>query len=159
MLRRHLLSAFAVTAAGGLAAMPARAMSLEELPGHLRQTVEPKSGALDWDLLAQAGETRFIDGEISRFPANLRSLHGRDVALYGYMMPFSDAPRHAEFLVGALQFHCAGCLANDLSRIVAVRAAAPVEYSDAPMTLRGKLSLIEQKQSPLYFRLDGARLA
>ncbi|MBX3453562.1 hypothetical protein [Ferrovibrio sp.] len=161
MLRRHLLSTFAVTAAGGLAALsrPASAMSMEELPQHLRRNVEPRADALDWDLLAQAGETRFIDGEMSRFPAALRSLHGRDVDIYGYMMPFREAPQHAEFLLGALQFHCAGCLVSDLSRIVAVRAAAPVEYSTMPVQIHGRLSLIEQEQSPLYFRLDGAKAA
>lgn len=168
MLRRHLLSTFAVSAAGGFAlnilpgsllAGAAQAMSMEPLPQHLRYGVEAKAGAVDWDLLAQAGETRFIDGEMSRFPAALRALHGREVELYGYMMPFREAPEHAEFLVGALQFHCPTCMLGDLSRIVAVRASQPVAYSSQPVTIRGTLSLIEQEQSPLYFRLDGAKAA
>ncbi len=161
MLRRQLLSAFAVSAAGGfaLAAGPTRAMSLEELPQHLRRGVGPLDGALDWNLLSQAGETRFIDGAMSRFPASLRALNGVEVEIYGYMMPFRDAPAHAEFLLGALQFHCPTCMMGDLSRIVAVRARKPVQTADTPILLRGKLALIEQEQSPLYFRLEGAKAA
>lgn len=158
MLRRHFLSSFAV-ATGSLAAMPAGAMSLEPAPAHLRLGVPASEGALDWSLLTMAGETRFRDGEMSRFPAVLRELNQTDVTLTGYMMPFSDAKAHSEFLLGGMQFHCSTCMMGDLSRIVAVRAAAPVAASSGPLTIQGRLSLIEQDQSPLYFRLDGARAA
>ncbi len=160
MLRRHFLSSFSVAAAaGGLVALPVQAMSLEPAPSHLRLGVPDMAGALDWSLLAQAGETRFRDGEISRFPAALRALDGQDVLLGGYMMPFSDAARHQQFLLGGLQFHCASCLSNDLTRVVAVRAAEAVTRSEAPLMVRGRLSLIEEQQSPLFYRLDDARAA
>ncbi len=160
MLRRHFLSSFAVaTSAAGLVAAPARAMSLEPAPAHLRLGVAAQNGALDWGLLAEAGETRFRDGEISRFPAALRALHGQDVQLYGYMMPFSDAAAHQQFLIGGLQFHCPTCLSGDLARVVAVRAEAPVAFNTSPVLLHGKLSLIEEAQSPLFYRLDGASAA
>lgn len=160
MLRRHFLSSFALAAsASGFVALPAQAMSLEPPPSHLRLGVPISDGALDWGLLAEAGETRFRDGEMSRFPAALRALDQTEVALAGYMMPFSNAPAHSEFLISGLQFHCTTCMMGDLSRIVAVRAAQPVALNNAPLTIRGKLSLIEQDKSPLYFRLDGAYAA
>lgn len=166
MLRRNFLSAFSVTAAGGLAlgatldTAPAGAMSMETRALHPRYGLPaPSPGALDWDLLAQAGETRFIDGELSRFPAAIRTLQGREVMLQGYMLPFREAPAHAEFLLGALQFHCGGCMMGDLARIVAVKARRAVALSDAPLLLQGRLRLIEQDQSPLFFRLEGARPA
>ncbi|MEL3892159.1 hypothetical protein V6B08_17900 [Ferrovibrio sp. MS7] len=160
MLRRHFLSNFALAAtASGFVAMPAQAMSLEPAPSHLRLGVPSTDGAVDWSLLAEAGETRFRDGAMSRFPAALRALHNTEVTLTGYMMPFSNSPAHSEFLLGGMQFHCSTCMMGDLTRIVAVRAAQPVALNNAPLMVRGKLSLIEQDQSPLYFRLDGARAA
>lgn len=163
MLRRQFLSSFAVSATtGGLIAAapaPVMAMSLEPAPAHLRLGVAAPEGALDWGLLAQAGETRFRDGAVSRFPATLRALQGQEVRISGYMMPFRDAPKHAEFLLGGLQFHCPSCMSSDLTRIVAVRAAKPLTHSDEPVLVRGTLRLIEEQQSPLFFRLDGARAA
>ena len=163
MRRRQFLTAASVAGFACLAVEPARALSLEPAPaavaGHLRQTVPPVDGALDWELLARAGESRFQDGTISRFPAALRDLDGRSVTLTGYMMPFRDGAEHSEFLLGALQFHCPSCMAADLNRLVAVKAARPVAYADTPLVLRGTLRLLEDTQSPLFYRLDDARTA
>ncbi|WP_298720121.1 hypothetical protein [uncultured Ferrovibrio sp.] len=162
MHRRHFLSSFTVAAAAGtavFAANPARAISLEPAPAHLRLSAPSVEGALDWDLLGLAGETRFVDGAISRFPEALRQLDGQEVRITGYMMPFQDGEAHEEFLLGALQFHCVSCMASDLSRLIAVRAKVPVTYSERPVLLRGILRLLEDAQSPLYYRLDAAQPA
>ncbi|MFN4309697.1 MAG: hypothetical protein ACK4FK_03815 [Ferrovibrio sp.] len=170
MLRRQFLSRFSVSAAAGLAgtgficaAGDAAAISIQPAEGgaltHLRQPAPGVDGALDWDLLAQAGESKFQDGTISRFPAALRALDGQDVTVSGYMMPFRDGKTHVEFLLGALQFHCASCMVGDLARLVAVKAAEPVAYAERPVLVRGTLRLLESEQSPLFYRLDAARSA
>ena len=159
MQRRHFLSAFTVSAAGIALSRPAAALSLEPMPAHLRRSAPAANGTIDWDLLAEAGETQLRDGEISRFPARLRALDNAEVRLAGYMMPFREGDTHAEFLLGGLQFHCASCMTQDLTRLVAVRAARPVSYSDGPVLLRGRLKLLEDGASPLFYRLDGAQVA
>jgi hypothetical protein len=163
MQRRQFLSAFTLSAAaaGGFALRPdaARAMSLEPAPAHFRLSVPSVPGALDWDRLAGAGVERFRDGEVSRFPADLRGLDGTKVAISGYMMPIQQGPQHKDFLLGGLQFHCPVCMMSDLGRIVAVRARRPVAYSDDPILLHGTLRLLEGDGSPLFYRLDGARTA
>jgi hypothetical protein len=165
MQRRQFLTAAALSATGGgfacLAAGPVRALSLEPAPaqiaGHLRMSAPTMDGALDWDLLAQAGETRFQDGTLSRFPAALRGFDGKDVRITGYMMPFRDGDQHREFLLGALQFHCPTCMTGDLARLVAVRADKPVTFAQRPLLMRGTLRLLEDEASPLYYRLDAAQ--
>ena len=159
MQRRHFLSAFTISAAGLAISHPAAALSLEPMPAHLRRAAPAAGGAIDWDLLAEAGETALRDGEISRFPAQLRALNNAEVRLGGYMMPFREGDKHAEFLLGGLQFHCVSCMTQDLTRLVAVRAARPVAYSDGPVLLHGRLTLLEDSTSPLYYRLDDARAA
>lgn len=160
MRRRQFLTAsaagFACTATVLGTASPARALSLEEAPAHLRLGAPAVDGALDWAQLARAGESMFRDGRISRFPADLHALDGQQVTLAGYMMPFRDGDRHSEFMLGALQFHCAGCMMGDLNRLVAVKAAEPVADADGPVVVRGRLRLLESETSPLYYRLDGA---
>lgn len=159
MQRRHFLSAFTVSAAGLALSRPAAALSLEPIPEHLRGSAPAMDGSLDWSLLAEAGETQMRDGELSRFPARLRALDNAEVRLAGYMMPFRDGAKHSEFLLGGLQFHCVSCMTSDLTRLVAVRAARPVRYADAPVLLRGRLKLLEDSASPLFYRLDAAQAA
>lgn len=160
MRRRQFLAAsaagFACTAATMGAASPARAISLQEAPAHLRLGPPAVDGALDWSRLARAGASMFRDGRISRFPADLHALDGQEVTLAGYMMPFTDAKAHREFMFGALQFHCSGCMMGELNRMVAVKAAEPVAGADGPLVIRGRLRLLEDEASPLFYRLEAA---
>lgn len=163
--RQFLATSAAGLTLGGFActATPALALSLETAPpsvaAHLRAAAPSVDGALDWDQLARAGESMFRDGQISRFPADLRALDGKDVALAGYMMPFSDAAEHREFMLGAMKFHCPACMMGDLNKLVAVKAAKPVAQSESPLVIRGRLHLLEDVISPLYYRLEAARPA
>lgn len=163
MRRRQFLAASAAGFACTTAASPALALSLEPAPAsvadHLRVPAPHVDGALDWDQLAQAGDSLFRDGTISRFPAALRQLDGRQVVLSGFMMPFRDGAVHSEFVLGAMQFHCTSCMLGDLRRIVAVKAAQPVARADQPVTIRGTLRLLEADASPLYYRLEAAQTA
>ncbi|MEK9969242.1 MAG: hypothetical protein VW600_08905 [Ferrovibrio sp.] len=159
MRRRQFLTASAAGFACTAAAGPAFALSLEEAPAHLRLGAPAVDGTLDWSLLARAGEAMFRDGRISRFPADLHALDGREVTLAGYMMPFRDGVQHSEFMLGALQFHCPACMMGDLNRLVAVKAAKPVTYAETPLVIRGRLQLLEDSASPLYYRLDAATAA
>lgn len=159
MRRRQFLAASAAGFACTAATSPALALSLQEAPAHLRLGTPTVDGALDWAQLARAGDSMFRDGKVSRFPADLRDLDGKEVILAGYMMPFTDAERHSEFMLGALQFHCAGCMMGDLNRLVAVKAAEPVADADGPVVVRGRLRLLEGDASPLFYRLDAAREA
>ena len=159
MRRRQFLTASAAGFACTAAAGPALALSLEEAPAHLRLGPPDLAGALDWSQLARAGESMYRDGRISRFPADLHVLDGQDVTLAGYMMPFHDGERHSEFVLGALQFHCPACMMGDLSRLVAVKATAPITHTEGPLAIRGRLRLLEDSASPLYYRLDAATAA
>jgi len=160
MRRRQFLAVsaagFACTATMG-AASPAQAISLQDAPAHLRLGPPVVDGALDWSQLARAGASMFRDGRISRFPADLHALDGQQVTLAGYMMPFTDADAHREFMFGALQFHCSGCMMSELNRLVAVKAAEPVARADGPLVIRGRLRLLEDEASPLFYRLDAAQ--
>lgn len=156
MRRRQFLAASAAGFACTAAAGPASALSLQEAPAHLRLGPPDIEGALDWAQLARAGTSMFRDGRISRFPADLHALDGREVMLAGYMMPLTDGERHSEFMLGALQFHCAGCMMGELNRLVAVRAAEPVAHAHGPLVLRGRLRLLEDEASPLFYRLEDA---
>lgn len=156
MRRRQFLAASAAGFACTAAAGPASALSLQEAPAHLRLGPPAVDGTLDWAQLARAGASMYRDGRISRFPADLHGLDGKEVTLVGYMMPFNDADRHSEFMFSALQFHCAGCMMGELNRMVAVTAAKPVAYADRALVIRGRLRLLEDEASPLFYRLEDA---
>ena len=46
---------------------------------------------------------------------------------------------------------------GELNRLVAVKAAEPVARADGPLVIRGRLRLLEDEASPLFYRLDAAQ--
>lgn len=155
MRRRHFLSLFAVPA---LLPAGASALTLQEIP-HPRAAVRAPADAVSWDLLGEAGPLQVADAALSRFPAELRALGGTEVKLYGYLYPLEEGPAHRQFLLGGLAYHCGLCLLSDPTQLVLATAAQPVAYQDEPVLVQGRLELVEDPDSRLFYRLTGARAA
>lgn len=153
MRRRRFLSLFGLPA---LLPAGASAITLQEIP-HPRAAVAAPAGALSWDLLGTAGPLQVAGTGLSRFPAEIRALGGTEVTLYGYLYPLDDGPAHRRFLIGGLAYHCAQCMTGDPTQFVLAAAAEPVAYRDEPMLVQGRLELIEDPASRLFYRLSGAR--
>jgi hypothetical protein len=154
MRRRRFLASGLVAAA--LAPAAARALTIEEIP-HPRRPAAVPAGAVAWETLARAGGVHLAPEGVSRFPAALRALAGREVTLYGHMYPLQETGPHGRFLLAGDSYHCAYCMAADTRRIVLVEAAAPLAFREEPFALRGRLALVEDEASALFYRLTGAR--
>lgn len=155
MQRRLFLSLFS---AASLVPLGAQALTVQA--AHPRLSAPGDDDGIGWDLLAQAGGIHVIDGRLSRFPAEINELASRDaVQLIGYMYPFSEAGPHDRFLLSAYAYHCASCMTAEPARLVLVEAARPVGFTAGPVALTGKLVLVEDAQSRLYYRLTSAAIA
>lgn len=155
MQRRLFLSLFS---AASLAPLGARALTVQT--AHPRIAAPGDDDGIGWDLLAQAGGIHLVDGRVSRFPAAINELAARDtVHLIGYMYPFSESGPHDRFLLAAYAYHCAYCMTSDPSQLVLVEAAQPVGFTAGPVALTGKLVLVEDADSRLFYRLTAAAIA
>ncbi len=156
MQRRLFLSLFSVA---GLSPLGAQALTIQS--AHPRIAAPGGDGdAIGWDELAQAGGVHLVDGRASRFPARINELAARDsVQIIGYMYPLAENGPYDRFILSAYAYHCAFCMANEPARLMLVEAAQPVPFTAGPVAMTGKLELVEDADTRLYYRLTSAASA
>ena len=148
---RHGRRAFAALLAGVLlAGTPLAQAGAAARPG--------KPPAVAWDLLAQARPAAKALGAPIAFPPALDQLDGRQVTITGSMVPLEARFEQTRFLLTQQPQDCESCIEGGPSRYVEVRSQ-PLHYSGQPYTMTGRLQLLRQDASGLYYRLLDSRLA
>lgn len=113
--------------------------------------------ALTWELLAEARPaTKALNAPIV-FPPALDPLDGRQVTITGFMVPLEAKFEQTRFLLTQQPQDCESCIEGGPSRYVEVRSQ-PLHYSGKPYTLTGRLQLLRQDTSGLYYRLLDSKL-
>lgn len=122
----------------------------------------PQAGklpALAWEQLAQAQPASKKLGADVRFPAALDKLDGRRVLLTGFMVPLEAKAEQTRFLLTQQPQDCEFCIEGGPSRYVEVRST-PLRFSGKAFALAGRLTLLRNDPSGLYYRLvDAAPVA
>jgi uncharacterized protein len=114
-------------------------------------------GAVAWSLLAKTA-IRKVDGKLGPdFPAPLKTLNGRTVKVQGYILPLEPGQTHRRFLLSAWSPTCPFCLTAGPEAMVEVKAKDPVKYSLEPVVVQGRLTLLQDDASGMFFRLDDAQ--
>ena len=160
-MRLRLLHLAPLALLAFLLAGPAAAQ--ESLPeGHNRHNVPVDAdGALTWEALSDLevrGETPAPLQTIFHidFPESLRALDGERVRLKVFMYPLEAGETHSKFLLSALPPACPFCLPGSARTLVDVLCEDPVTYTVEPVMLEGKLALLKDDDSGLYYRLTEA---
>lgn len=107
---------------------------------------------LSWEALAQAQPASRKLGADVRFPPALDQLDGRRVVLTGFMVPLEAKAEQTRFLLTAQPQDCEFCIEGGPSRYVEVRSA-PLRFSGQAFTLVGRLTLLRNDPSGLFYRL------
>jgi uncharacterized protein len=150
--RAVLLSTLAVT--GAVAQAPAA-------PPHdpMTQMLPDAKGAVAWSLLSKTA-IRKVDGKLGPdFPAALRPLNGKTVKLQGYILPLEAGQTHRRFLLSAWSPSCPFCLTAGPEAMVEVKARKEVKYSLEPVVVQGRLELLDNDASGMFYRLVEAEPA
>lgn len=120
----------------------------------------PERGdVVPWHVLAQVRVTEDGGSPLREFSSELRKLDGQDVRVQGYMLPITAGETHDRFLLSMRPPECPLCIALDPRYLIDVRAAAGIPQTEAVLVLAGRLELLHDSGSGLYYRLTGARLA
>lgn len=110
-------------------------------------------GAVPWSLLS-AATIKMSNGKLGpAFPAALRPLHGKTVKLQGYILPIEAGQTHSYFLLSAWSPTCPFCQTAGPEAMVEVRARTVVKYSIDPVVVEGRLMLLENDPSGVFYRL------
>lgn len=113
-------------------------------------------GAVPWSLLTTT-TIRMNKGKLGpAFPEALRPLNGKTVKLQGYILPIEAGQTHRYFLLSAWSPTCPFCQTAGPEAVVEVRARSAVKYTNEPVVVEGRLMLLDDDASGVFYRLIDA---
>jgi hypothetical protein len=152
-----LLAVAAATDAGqSLAATPITQPAYEREA----QKSLPKSTSPLWAVLrhAQIGEDDRRGVFTVTFPPEVRALDRQTVTLSGFMLPLDLEERSRHFLLSKYTPVCPFCPPGQPNEVVEVTAGRGVELTDRMLMVTGRLSLTNNGEKGLFFRIDNAAI-
>lgn len=109
-----------------------------------------------WKTFAQVQVTKSKDGFEPRFAQEVADLDQKQVKIQGFMMPLEMGEQQSLFVLSAVPPTCSFCMPGGPEAVVEVRAKRPVAYTEAAVTVSGKLSVLKAEPSGIFYRLTDA---
>lgn len=146
-----LLSATAVQAQSKFA-QPPQAPAAQQAPAPLPD----RKDVLSWRLLAQVELVKVKDRFQPQFSAGVAALDAKEVKIQGFMMPLEMGDKQSHFILSATPQDCAYCMPGGPETLVEVKAKRPLAYGMEPIVLTGKLAVLKDDPTGVFYRLTEA---
>ena len=145
-----------------LATLPAAAQQIGPTNHNKHNQPVDADGAVRWDALANMDIRVETPAPLQtifhrEFSPEIKALEGKIVRLKGFMYPLSPGETHSGFLLSALPPSCPFCLPGNATTLIDIVADEPVRYVLDPVMLEGRLNLLEDDITGLFYRLTEAR--
>jgi hypothetical protein len=111
---------------------------------------------VSWKTFAQVEMTRSSNRIVPRFSEALAALDQKEVKVQGFMLPLDMGEKHALFILSAVSPTCSFCMPGGPEAVVEVRAKRPLAYTDNAVTVSGKLSVLKDDPTGIFYRLTDA---
>jgi uncharacterized protein len=111
---------------------------------------------LSWKLLAQVELVKMKDRYVPQFSQAVAALDQKEVKVQGFMMPLQVGDKQTHFVLSAMPVTCAFCLPGGPEALVEVQAKRPVKYGFEPITMSGKLSVLKDDPTGVFYRITEA---
>jgi hypothetical protein len=117
----------------------------------------PERGdVVSWKLLAQVELVKVKDRFQPQFSAGVAALNAKDVKIQGFMMPLEMGDKQSHFILAATPQDCAFCMPGGPESLVEVKAKQPIAYGMGPVVLSGRLAVLKDDPSGVFYRLTDA---
>jgi hypothetical protein len=140
----------------------ALAQSKFGLPPQAQSAVAPlpeRKDVVSWRLLAQVELVKVKDRYQPQFSSGVAALDAKEVKLQGFMMPLEMGEKQSHFILSATPQDCSFCMPGGPESLVEVKAKAPMSYGVAPVVLSGRLAVLKNDPTGVFYRLTDAVLA
>jgi uncharacterized protein len=127
-------------------------------PGQFKPLQERKD-VLSWKLLSQVELVKQKDRYVPQFAADVAALDQKQVKLQGFMMPLQMGDKQTHFVLSAMPQSCSFCLPGGPESLVEVKSKTPVKYTFDALVLTGKLSVLKEDPTGVFYRLTDAEPA
>ena len=124
-------------------------------PALLKPPPELK-GVLSWRTLAQVELVRHKDRYVPQFSGNVISLDKTEVKVQGFMLPLGVGDKQTHFILSAMPMTCSFCMPGGPEQMVEVKSKTPVKYGFEPVLVSGRLAVLKDDPSGVFYRLTDA---
>lgn len=157
MSPRLLLLAASLLLAQAMGASAQAQSGFGQAPGERNAQLRlPKSTAPLWTTLRKTriGEDAKRGLYTASFPPEVRALDGAQVTLSGFMLPMDTAQKSKHFLLARYTPVCFFCPPGEPNEVVEVVSRSGVKLTGGLITLSGRMTLTNDGEKGLFFRLD-----
>jgi len=142
-----------------LVALALSAAAYAQAPSAPQDAFKPlpeRKDVVSWKLLAQVELVKMKDKFVAQFAAGVAALDKKEVKVQGFMMPLEMGDKQSHFVLTAMPQSCAFCLPGGPESMVEVKSKTPVKYTFEPVVLTGKLSVLKDDPTGVFYRLTDA---
>ena len=118
-----------------------------------------RKDVVSWKLLAQVELVKMKDKFVPQFSSGVAALDKKEVKVQGFMMPLEMGDKQTHFILSAMPVSCAFCMPGGPEQLVEVRTNKPVKYTFDPVVLTGKLAVLKDDPTGVFYRLTDAQPA
>lgn len=84
----------------------------------------------------------------------VKALDGKTITVRGFVLPMDGSDRTRHFLISRNTPVCMYCPPGQPNEVVEVQAKKPITWSNRIVSITGKLSLINDGEQALFFRIE-----
>ena len=111
---------------------------------------------LPWSVLTDI-DKRIVNRRVQPiFPQRLAAMHQSLVRVQGFMMPLDPGQEQRRFLLTSVPLTCSFCTPGGAESMVEVRTREPVKYTTNALVMQGRLHVLAQDPTGLYYRMSDA---
>ena len=118
-----------------------------------------RKDVVSWKTLSQVELVKVKDRYVAQFSDAVAKLDKKEVKLQGFMMPLEMGDKQKHFILSAMPQSCAFCLPGGPEQLVEVLSKTPVAYGFEPIVLTGKLAVLKDDPTGVFYRLTDAQPA
>ena len=138
---------------------PAATPPAASAPGAIDPSFKPpaeRKDVVSWRLLAQVELVKVKDRFQPQFSAGVAALDAKEVKLQGFMMPLEMGDKQSHFILSATPQSCSFCMPGGPESLVEVKTRKPMAYGMEPVVLTGKLAVLKDDPTGVFYRLTDA---
>ena len=120
------------------------------------QPLPERKDVVSWKTLAQVELVKQKDRYVPQFSGNVTALDKKEVKIQGFMTPLGMGDRQTHFVLSAMPTTCSFCMPGGPESMVEIRTKTPVKYTFDPIVVTGKLAVLKDDPTGVFYRIVDA---
>ena len=118
-----------------------------------------RKDVVSWKTLAQVELIKQKDRFVPQFSSNVTALDKKEVKIQGFMMPLEMGDKQTHFVLSAMPTTCSFCMPGGPESLVEIKTKKPVKYTFEPVVMTGKLAVLKDDPTGVFYRIVDAEEA